>query len=148
MEIKKFKEYTNKVNEKARTELFGTDRKPSNVISRQDQDFYDFYTHRKFRGKSKYELNSEIFKLAQRNDEIGTLAQFCLQIERESIAADDYIVSVIDDFTKNKLDVRAIDNGDYEDDSKLDNEKLLKNVKRLRKQVDENEEDIEDLNEK
>jgi hypothetical protein len=53
---------------------------------------------------SKYELNSEVFKIAQRKDEIGILAQFCLQIERESIAADDYVVKTLDELSK-KLDI-------------------------------------------
>lgn len=91
-------------NENRRTELFGVDRKPSNVIARQDQDFYDYYTRRKFRGLSKYELNSEVFKLAQKKDDIGILAQFILQIERESIAADDYIVKTLEQMSK-QLDV-------------------------------------------
>lgn len=118
MTIKKFEDYSNadKTNEKARTELFGTNRRPSYVLSKQDQDFYDFYTRRKFRGLSKYELNSEVFKLAQRKDEIGVLAQFCLQIERESIAADDYIVSVIDELTPdNKISLEDDEDGDFED---------------------------------
>lgn len=94
--IKRFNEFgDDSKNEARRTELFGVDRKPSNIISRQDQDFYNYYTRGKFRGLSKYELNSEVFKLAQKKDEIGILAQFCLQIERESIAADDNIVSLL-----------------------------------------------------
>lgn len=118
MAIKKFNQYSSneEINERGRTELFGVDRKPSNVISRQNQDFYDFYTRRKFRGLSKYELNSEVFKLAQRKDEIGVLAQFCLQIERESIAADDYIVGIIDELTPdNKISLDDDDDGDFED---------------------------------
>lgn len=118
MSIKKFEDYSKsqEINERGRTELFGVDRKPSNVISRQNQDFYDFYTRRKFRGLSKYELNSEVFKLAQRKDEIGVLAQFCLQIERESIAADDYIVGVIDELTpENKISLQDEEDGDFED---------------------------------
>lgn len=96
----KIKRFNDPVNER-RTELFGTDRKPSNVISRQNQDFYDYYTRRKFRGKSKYDLNTEVFKLAQdKDDPIGILAQFCLQIERESIAADDYIAKMVDQLSK------------------------------------------------
>jgi len=102
MRIKKLNEFS--TNENRRTELFGVDRKPSNVISRQDQDFYDYYTRGRFRGMSKYELNTEIFKLAQRKDDVGILAQFCLQIERESIAADDYIVKTLDKMSK-QLDI-------------------------------------------
>jgi hypothetical protein len=105
MKIKKLNEFSK--NESRRTEIFGLDRKPSNIISKQDQDFYDYYTRGKFRGMSKYELNSEVFKIAQRKDEIGILAQFCLQIERESIAADDYIVKTLDELSK-KLDIELV----------------------------------------
>jgi hypothetical protein len=99
--IKNFDEFNNspiveKVTDKKKTEIFGVDRKPSNVMSREEQDFYDYYTRKKFRGMSKYELNSKVFDLAQRKDDIGVLAQFCLQIERESIAGDDYIAREID----------------------------------------------------
>lgn len=92
--IKKFEEFNE--NSKNR-EILGIDRMPSNIRSRQDQAFYDYYTRKKFTGRSKYELNREIWKLAQREDEIGTLAQFMLQIERESIASDDNIIGTLDD---------------------------------------------------
>jgi hypothetical protein len=115
MKIKKLDEFS--TNENRRTELFGVDRKPSNVLSRQDQDFYDYYTRGKFRGMSKYELNSEVFKLAQRKDDIGILAQFCLQIERESIAADDYIVKTLDDMSK-QLDIEIETLNNIKDDQK------------------------------
>ncbi len=115
MAIKNFKDYSDSnsenINERTRTELFGNNRKPSNVISRQNQDFYDFYTRGKFRGLSKYELNTEVFKLAQKKDPIGVLAQFCLQIERESVAADDYIVSIVDELTQNTIDMADADDG-------------------------------------
>lgn len=113
MKIKRLNEFS--INENRRTELFGVDRKPSNVLSRQDQDFYDYYTRGKFRGLSKYELNSEIFKLAQRKDDIGVLAQFCLQIERESIAADDYIVKKLEQMSK-KLDLEMGELSDIQDE--------------------------------
>jgi hypothetical protein len=91
--IKRFEEF----NESSRNrEILGIDRMPSNVRSRQDQEFYDYYTRQKFTGRSKYELNREVWKLAQREDEIGTLAQFMLQIERESIASDDEIIGTLD----------------------------------------------------
>ena len=109
MKIKRFNEY-NSVNEDRRTELFGNkDRMPSNVISRQNQDFYDYYTRNKIRGKSKYELNREVFKMANGNDELATLAQFLLQIERESIAADQFIASKIKDLGDIKLDDTDMD---------------------------------------
>lgn len=95
MKIERFEEFGN-LNEKKRAEIFGVDRRPSNKLSRQDQDFYDYYTRSKFKGMSKYELNSEVYKLAQRKDDIGVLAQFCLQIERESIASDENIVDITD----------------------------------------------------
>jgi hypothetical protein len=102
MKIKKFNEFES-LDEKRSTELFGTGRMPSNIISRQEQDFYDYYTRQKFRGMSKYELNKEVYKLAQRQDEIGTLAQFCLQIERESIASDDDIISNLSSIERDRL---------------------------------------------
>jgi hypothetical protein len=107
MKIKKFNELDEKVN----TELFGVKRMPSNRMSRQEQDFYDYYTRQKFRGMSKYELNREVFKLAQRQDEIGTLAQFMLQIERESIASDDDIINNISSIERDRItnDVTKMD---------------------------------------
>lgn len=94
MKIKKLEEF----NEKRR-ELFGIDRQPSHVLSRQDQDFYDYYTRGKIRGQSKYELNSKMFELAKRDDEIGTIAQFCLQIERESIANNKHLADRLEELT-------------------------------------------------
>lgn len=133
MKIKKVSEF---LNEDRRTELFGLDKKPSNILSRQDQDFYDYYTHRKFRGMSKYELNSEVFKLAQRKDDIGVLAQFCLQIERESISADDKILKMFNDMTKQlDIEIETLSNlrdthnnqGIEVDDIKVDIEELKEN---------------------
>lgn len=87
---------------------------------------------------SKYELNSEVFKLAQRKDDIGVLAQFCLQIERESISADDKILKMFDDMTK-QLDIEIEtlsnlrdthnDQGIEVDDIKVDIEELKENKK-------------------
>lgn len=99
MRIKRFNEY-NSINEETsnRTEIFGNKgRMPSNIQSRQDQNFYDYYTRNKIRGKSKYELNRDVFKMADGTDELATLAQFILQIEREAIAADQFIASKIKD---------------------------------------------------
>ena len=91
-----------KINENSkRTELFGLDKKPSNIISRQEQDFYDYYTRGKFRGMSKYDLNSEVFKIAQGKDDIAILAQFCLQIERESISFDNTLKDLIKKLSEN-----------------------------------------------
>jgi hypothetical protein len=111
MKIKKFNEFES-VDERRNTELFGNKRMPSNILSRQDQDFYDYYTRQKFRGMSKYELNREVYKLAQRKDEIGILAQFMLQIERESIASDDDIISNISSIGRDSLtnDITRVEN--------------------------------------
>jgi hypothetical protein len=125
MKIKKINEFA--VNERGRTELFGVDRKPSNIISRQDQDFYDYYTRGRFRGMSKYELNSEVFKLAQRKDDIGILAQFCLQIERESIAADDYIVKTLDGMSK-QLDIEIETLNNIKDDQKRNQDIVVDDI--------------------
>lgn len=85
---------------------------------------------------SKYELNSEVFKLAQRKDDIGVLAQFCLQIERESISADDKILKMFDDMTKQlDIEIETISNirdthndqGIEVDDIKVDIEELKEN---------------------
>jgi hypothetical protein len=93
-----------KIEERRNIEILGVKRLPSNVSARQDQLFYDYYTRQKFRGASKYELNKEVYKLAQRKDEIGILAQFCLQLERESIASDDDIVNNLDNIKRSNID--------------------------------------------
>ena len=64
--------------------------------NRRTQYFYDYYTGKKITGKSKYELSKKVFDLAQRDDEIGILAQFCLQIERDSMTSDYSITGQID----------------------------------------------------
>ena len=56
--------------------------------NRRSQYFYDYYTGSRISGKSKYELSKEVFQMAQRDDEIGILAQFILQVERDSIVND------------------------------------------------------------
>jgi hypothetical protein len=142
--IKKYKDFNNKkvseaVTAKAKkTEIFGVDRKPSNVMSREEQDFYDYYTRKKFRGMSKYELNSKVFDLAQKNDDLAVLAQFCLQIERESIAGDDYIAKEIDKGIEDVIPVVTDNTGDAGkdlDDISLDD-------------IDEIKDDIESLKNK
>jgi hypothetical protein len=102
MKIKKFKEIQN-LDESSNTEISGLKRLPSNIRSRQEQDFYNYYTKQKFRGLSKYELNKKVWEIAQRNDEIGILAQFCLQIERESIASDDDIINNISSIERDSI---------------------------------------------
>lgn len=85
--LKKFEEFIPDTKSKE-YEILGNQVRPSNVHSMRDQQFYDRYTRKKLFGKSKYELNSEVFNLASKTDEIGTLAQFTLQLERESIMSD------------------------------------------------------------
>ena len=60
---------------------------------RAEQNFSDYYTGKRVNGESKFVLNQEVFKLASRKDEIGILAQYCLQIERDSMAHDQEITS-------------------------------------------------------
>lgn len=109
---------SDKLNERRDIEILGVKRTPSNIAARQDQLFYDYYTRQKFRGMSKYELNREVYKLAQRKDEIGILAQFCLQLERESIASDDDIVNNLEVISR---DVKTNDIKREELNKKLDN---------------------------
>jgi hypothetical protein len=66
----------------------GGNRKLHSNTNRRNQYFYDYYTGKKISGKSKYELSQKVFELAQKDDDIGMLAQFCLQIERDSMAFD------------------------------------------------------------
>ena len=89
-----------KMNEDKDQITFGLDKSPSNIHSRQSQNFYDYHTRQRVTGKSKYELSSELFDLSQREDEIGTLAQYCLQITRESIVSDDTINSRLSEIEK------------------------------------------------
>jgi hypothetical protein len=96
MSIKRFSDIhkVEKVNEEVSgdTGLLGLStgghRRIPAMTNRRTQYFYDYYTGQRIRGKSKYELNSEIFKMAQNDDEMGILAQFILQVERESMAYD------------------------------------------------------------
>lgn len=94
MKIKRFNEISEevKVSENIDTDIMGITtvsgrRIPTNP-NRRTQYFYDYYTGKRITGKSKYELNSKIFDLAKRDDEIGLIAQFCLQIERDSMSID------------------------------------------------------------
>jgi hypothetical protein len=93
MKIKKFNQFNN-INENVIntgvTGLVSHDKgkKVHTNPNRTTQYFYDYYTGKRITGKSKYELNREVFDMAQRNDEVGILAQFMLQVERESMASD------------------------------------------------------------
>ncbi len=94
MKIKRFNEISEevKISENIDTDIMGITtvsgrRIPTNP-NRRTQYFYDYYTGKRITGKSKYELNSKIFDLAKRDDEIGLIAQFCLQVERDSMSID------------------------------------------------------------
>jgi hypothetical protein len=93
MRLKRF----NEINENIDADIFGIQRTPSFVGSRRNQTFKDYHTRQRFTGKSKYELSREVWRLAQREDEIGILAQYLLQLERESIESDDQIISNLSD---------------------------------------------------
>lgn len=99
MKIKRF----NEINENVDADIFGIQRTPSFIGSRRNQTFKDYHTKQRFTGKSKYELSREIWKLAQREDEIGTLAQYLLQLERESIETDDQIISNISSIERDPI---------------------------------------------
>lgn len=96
MRIKKF----NEINENVDSDIFGIQRTPSFIGSRRNQTFKDYHTKQRFTGRSKYELSREVWKLAQREDEVGILAQYLLQLERESIESDDQIISNISDIER------------------------------------------------
>lgn len=85
--ITKFGDFS---NESRDHDIFGT-KKQSNPHSRRNQNFYDYHTRQRVTGKSKYELNTALFDLSKRKDEIGIMAQFCLQIARESRVSDENI---------------------------------------------------------
>lgn len=85
--IKKFEEFVPSTGSRE-YEILGDKKKPSLIHSRRDQEFYDRYTRKKLFGKSKYELSTEVFEMASEKSNIGTLAQFALQLERESIMSD------------------------------------------------------------
>ena len=100
MKIKRFNEIED-INENIDADLLGITTKSGRRTgtknpNRRTQYFYDYYTGKKITGKSKYELNSRVFDLAKRDDEIGILAQFCLQIERDSMTTDYSITGQMD----------------------------------------------------
>lgn len=99
MRIKRF----NEISENIDADIFGIQRTPSFAGSKRNQVFKDYYTKQRFTGRSKYELSREIWRLAQREDEIGLIAQYLLQIERESIEGDDQIISNISDIERNAI---------------------------------------------
>lgn len=100
MKIKRFNEIED-INENIDADLLGITTKSGRRTgtknpNRRTQYFYDYYTGKKITGKSKYELNSRVFDLAKRDDEIGILAQFCLQVERDSMTTDYSITGQMD----------------------------------------------------
>ena len=116
--IKRFNEHSNdgnkKVSEEKNQSIFGIDRLPSNVQSRMTQNFFDYHTRGRVTGKSKYELNRDLFELAQKEGDVGTIAQFCLQITRESIISDEKIQKQLDALEKAVVNL----GGNLEDISK------------------------------
>ena len=107
MNIKRFNDFSDdSVSENIDTDIMGITtvsgrRIPTNP-NRRTQYFYDYYTGKRITGKSKYELNSKMFDMAKRDDEIGIIAQFCLQVERDSMSID-YSMSGQMDKSLNKL---------------------------------------------
>lgn len=103
--IKKFEDFIPiDMNNSREYQITGDNLKPSGIHSRRGQEFYDRYTKVKIMGKSKYDLSSETFKLASRTDELGLLAQFCLQLERESIMSDVRLKQEMMEYLKNEID--------------------------------------------
>jgi hypothetical protein len=103
MRIKRFNEInkTEEVSENIDADILGITtntgrRTGTRNPNRRTQYFYDYYTGKKITGKSKYELNSKVFDLAKRDDELGLLAQFCLQVERDSMTTDYSITGQMD----------------------------------------------------
>jgi hypothetical protein len=101
MKIKRFNEIDTKVSENIDPDILGLTTTQGRRVgtknpNRRSQYFYDYYTGKKITGRSKYELNKKVFDLAQRDDDIGILAQFCLQIERDSMFNDYTITGQID----------------------------------------------------
>jgi hypothetical protein len=97
MEIKKFNQLNENIDDVA---VHGLKDKSGNQKihkhpDRAEQNFNDYYHGARINGKSKYELSQAIFKMAERDDDFGILAQFCLQIERDSMAHDSEIESTI-----------------------------------------------------
>ena len=102
MKIKRF----NEISENIDTDILGittvSGRRIPTHPNRRTQYFFDYYTGKRITGKSKYELNSKVFEMAKRDDDIGILAQFCLQIERDSMSTDYSITGQMDN-TMTKL---------------------------------------------
>lgn len=89
MKIKKFNELNENIDDSDIVGLrTGSSKKTHTNPNRRQQYFFNYYTGERKQGKSKYELTREVFKLADRNDEIGALAQMILQVERESMSHD------------------------------------------------------------
>jgi hypothetical protein len=128
--VKKFEEFVPSGRE---YEILGDKKKPSLIHSRRDQEFYDRYTRRKLFGKSKYELSTEVFKLASSEGDLGLLAQFALQLERESIMSDVRLKEEVLLDIKSEIDLYF-------------NKKEEEMVERLSKMRDEITQEIKDSN--
>lgn len=99
MKIKRFKDFGDeKIQENIDTDVLGlgvAGLKAHGGNNRRSQNFYNYYTGTRIVGLPKYELNRKMFELAERNDDIGVIAQFCLQVEREGISHDYDIVDMV-----------------------------------------------------
>lgn len=97
MKIAKFHEFES-INESIDDDVYGladAGLKAHGGTNRKTQYFYDYYSGRRISGMPKYELNNKLFEMAKRKDDIGIIAQFCLQIEREGIAHDYDLAAMI-----------------------------------------------------
>jgi hypothetical protein len=79
-------------NENDNTETMGIrtryGRKSHTNPDRKEQHFTDYYTGARITGLSKFEIKQKIMQMAQGKDDLAILAQFCLQIERDSMQHD------------------------------------------------------------
>jgi len=125
MKIKRFNELekSEEISENIDADILGITtntgrRTGTRNPNRRNQYFYDYYTGKKISGKSKYELNSKVFDLAKRDDDLGLLAQFCLQVERDSMTTDYSITGQMDkgglsdEFIKKIKDINTDNNVD------------------------------------
>jgi len=138
MIIKKLDEF---INENKRIQLSSPGKQPTDIMARQADDFYDYVTRDRFRGLSKYDLNSKVFELASRKDEIGILAQFCLQIERASILSDDNLIKSLEDLSnKLNIEIENIDTIKRQEDERAYQSKqiyieLSQNIQKIKDEI-------------
>jgi hypothetical protein len=94
--LKSYSEHNNLTdnNENVDYDIIGMhNSKIATAQTRRRQYLYNYHTGEKISADSKYELSRRIFDLAKRSDEIGDLAKYCLQIEKDSIAGDSISVT-------------------------------------------------------